>query len=247
MNVVQELARDGMTIAVGGFGLCGIPSRLIHALRESGAQNLTIVSNNMGVDGKGLGLLLENEQVTKVIASYVGENKLFARQYLDGVLEVEFNPQGTLAERLRAGGAGIPAFYTRTGAGTQVAEGKPTAVFDGIEYIQERAIVADLALVHAHTGDRYGNLRYRLAARNFNPVVAASGNITVAEVEHLVEAIDPELVHTPGIYVTHVVPAADSPKDIEQRTTRPRPDGPAFPTPEEWREAQLSSFEGTTP
>ncbi|WP_456695903.1 CoA transferase subunit A [Aeromicrobium sp. P5_D10] len=216
---------DGMTLAVGGFGLCGIPSDLIEAVRDSGVRDLTVVSNNMGVDGKGLGLLLENQQVAKVIASYVGENKLFARQYLDGVLEVEFNPQGTLAERMRAGGAGIPAFYTRTGVGTQIAEGKPTAEFDGITYVQERGIVADLALVHAHTGDRYGNLRYRLAARNFNPAVATCGKVTVAEVENLVEAVDPELVHTPGVYVTEIVQATDRVKDIEQRTTRPRPEG----------------------
>jgi 3-oxoacid CoA-transferase subunit A len=214
--------RDGMTIAVGGFGLCGIPSDLIEAVRDSGVTRLTIVSNNMGVDGKGLGLLLENSQVAKVIASYVGENKLFARQYLAGELEVEFNPQGTLAERMRAGGAGIPAFYTRTGVGTSVADGKPTAVFDDVEYVQERGIVADLALVHAHTGDAYGNLRYRLAARNFNPSAATCGKVTVAEVEHLVDAIDPELVHTPGVYVTEVVQARDRVKDIEQRTTRPR-------------------------
>lgn len=224
MNVLNEHLRDGMTIAVGGFGLCGIPSDLIEAVRDSGVTGLTIVSNNMGVDGKGLGLLLENEQVAKVVASYVGENKLFARQYLDGVLDVEFNPQGTLAERMRAGGAGIPAFYTRTGVGTQIAEGKPTAEFDGITYVQERGIVADLALVHAHTGDRHGNLRYRLAARNFNPAVATCGKVTFAEVEHLVDAIDPELVHTPGVYVTEVVQAAERVKDIEQRTTRPRPD-----------------------
>jgi 3-oxoacid CoA-transferase subunit A len=220
-EAVADLLHDGMTIAVGGFGLCGIPSDLIEAVRDSGVRSLTIVSNNMGVDGLGLGVLLENRQVAKVVASYVGENKLFARQYLDGVLDVEFNPQGTLAERLRAGGAGIPAFYTRTGVGTQIAQGKPTAVFDGVEYVQERGIVADLALVHAHTGDRYGNLRYRLAARNFNPAVATSGRVTVAEVEHLVDAVDPELVHTPGVYVTRVVQASDRVKDIEQRTTRP--------------------------
>ncbi|MBD8605553.1 CoA transferase subunit A [Aeromicrobium sp. CFBP 8757] len=229
MNEINDVVRDGMTIAVGGFGLSGIPSDLIEAVRDSGVTDLTIVSNNMGVDGKGLGLLLENQQVTKVVASYVGENKLFARQYLDGVLDVEFNPQGTLAERLRAGGAGIPAFYTRTGVGTAVAEGKPTAEFDGVTYVQERGIVADLALVHAHTGDAHGNLRYRLAARNFNPVVATCGRITIAEVEHLVDAVDPELVHTPGVYVTHVVRASDRVKDIEQRTTRPRPDGTAAP------------------
>jgi 3-oxoacid CoA-transferase subunit A len=222
-EALEGLLHDGMTIAVGGFGLCGIPSDLIEAVRDSGVTNLTIVSNNMGVDGLGLGLLLENSQVSKVIASYVGENKLFARQYLDGELEVEFNPQGTLAERMRAGGAGIPAFYTRTGVGTAVAEGKPTAEFDGITYVQERGIVADLALVHAYTGDRHGNLRYRLAARNFNPAAATCGKVTVAEVEHLVDAVDPELVHTPGVYVTRVIQARERVKDIEQRTTRPRP------------------------
>jgi 3-oxoacid CoA-transferase subunit A len=221
-EAVAGLLTDGMTLAVGGFGLCGVPSDLIEAVRDSGVKNLTVVSNNMGVDGKALGLLLENHQVTKVIASYVGENKLFARQYLDGELEVEFNPQGTLAERMRAGGAGIPAFYTRTGVGTAVAEGKPTAEFDGEEYVQERGIVADVALVHAHTGDSYGNLIYRLAARNFNPAVATCGRVTVAEVEHLVEAVDPELVHTPGVYVTRIVQAVERVKDIEQRTTRPR-------------------------
>jgi len=224
-EAVAGLLTDGMTLAVGGFGLCGIPCDLIEAVRDSGVKDLTVVSNNMGVDGKGLGLLLENHQVTKVIASYVGENKLFARQYLDGELEVEFNPQGTLAERMRAGGAGIPAFYTRTGVGTAVAEGKPTADFDGETYVQERGIVADVSLVHAHTGDAYGNLRYRLAARNFNPSVATCGEITVAEVEHLVDAVDPELVHTPGVYVTRIVQAVERVKDIEQRTTRPRPEG----------------------
>ena len=219
--------RDGMTIAVGGFGLSGIPSELIETVRDAGVRDLTIVSNNMGVDGLGLGLLLENQQVTKVVSSYVGENKLFAQQYLDGTLEVEFNPQGTLAERMRAGGAGIPAFYTRTGVGTSVAEGKPLAEFDGITYVQERAIVADLSLVHAHTGDPYGNLRYRLAARNFNPAVATCGRVTVAEVEHLVEAVDPELVQTPGVYVTSIVHTTGRTKHIEKRTTRPRTEAPA--------------------
>ena len=207
MDEWNDSLRDGMTIAVGGFGLCGIPTALIKIVRDSGVSGLTVVSNNMGVDGKGLGLLLETNQVSKVIASYVGENKLFARQYLDGVLEVEFNPQGTLAERLRAGGAGIPAFYTRTGVGTSVADGKPVATFDGIDYVQERGIVADLALVHAHIGDRHGNLRYRLSARNFNPPVATCGRVTVAEVEHLVDALDPELVQTPAVYVNAVIHA----------------------------------------
>jgi 3-oxoacid CoA-transferase subunit A len=224
-GALDGLLSDGMTIAVGGFGLCGIPTGLIQAVQRSGVNGLTVVSNNMGVDGKGLGLLLESGQVDKVIASYVGENKLFARQYLDGELHVEFSPQGTLAERLRAGGAGIPAFYTPTGVGTVVAEGKPTAEFDGATYVQERGIVADLALVHAHTGDRHGNLRYRLAARNFNPAVATSGRVTVAQVEHLVDAIDPELVQTPGVHVNHLVHQPDTPRDIEQRTTRPRPEG----------------------
>ena len=219
--------RDGMTIAVGGFGLSGIPTELIETVRDAGVRDLTIVSNNMGVDGLGLGLLLENQQVTKVVSSYVGENKLFAQQYLDGTLEVEFNPQGTLAERMRAGGAGIPAFYTRTGVGTSVAEGKPLAEFDGVTYVQERAIVADLSLVHAHTGDPYGNLRYRLAARNFNPAVATCGRVTVAEVEHLVEAVDPELVQTPGVYVTSIVHTTGRTKHIEKRTTRPRTEAPA--------------------
>lgn len=222
MNEWTSSLRDNITLAVGGFGLCGIPTTLIEAVRDSGVTGLTVVSNNMGVDGKGLGILLENNQVSKVIASYVGENKLFARQYLDGVLEVEFNPQGTLAERMRAGGAGIPAFYTRTGVGTSVAEGKPTATFDDIVYVQERGIIADLALVHAHTGDRHGNLRYRMSARNFNPVVAACARVTVAEVEHLVDALDPELVQTHGVYVDEVVHAPDVPKDIEQTTVRPR-------------------------
>src|SRR5690606_20130113 len=191
-----------MTIAVGGFGLSGNPVNLIRALRDSGAKNLTIVSNNMGVDGKGLGILLENEQVSKVLASYVGENKLFAEQYLAGTLDVEFVPQGTLAERLRAGGAGIPAFSTPTGVGTPVAEGKPEMEFDGKRAILERGIVADLALVRAHRGDTEGNLKYRYTARNFNPLVAMSGRITLAEVEHLEdEYLDPQNIDTPGVFV----------------------------------------------
>nr|WSY57569.1 CoA transferase subunit A [Streptomyces sp. NBC_00886]WSY58106.1 CoA transferase subunit A [Streptomyces sp. NBC_00886] len=225
-NAEEALAgmlTDGMTIAVGGFGLCGVPYDLIEVVRDSGVTALTIVSNNMGVDGKGLGLLLENRQVVKVIASYVGENKLFAQQYLDKALDVEFSPQGTLAERMRAGGAGIPAFYTRTGVGTPVAEGKPHAEFDGHVHVQERAIVADLALVHAHTADQAGNLTYRASARNFNPLVATCGRVTVAEAEHLSEEfIDPESVVTPGIYVRHVVAARDRGKEIEQRTVRLR-------------------------
>lgn len=219
---IDGLLFDGMTIAVGGFGLCGIPTALIAAIRDSGVRDLTVVSNNMGVDGKGLGLLLESGQVSKAISSYVGENRRFAQQYLDGTLEVEFNPQGTLAERLRAGGSGIPAFYTRTGVGTVVAEGKPTAEFDGITYVQEKALLPDLSVVHARVGDHFGNLRYRLAARNFNPLVAMAGRVTIAEVEQVVEAIDPELIQSPGIYVSHVVHVPDAVKDIEQRTVRPR-------------------------
>ena len=212
-----------MTIAVGGFGLSGIPHNLIVALRDTGVKDLTIVSNNMGVDGKGLGLLLENRQVSKVLGSYVGENKLFAEQYLSGALEVEFVPQGTLAERLRAGGSGIPAFYTPTGVGTPIAEGKEEAEFDGKRAILERGIVADLALVRAHTGDSEGNLRYRFTAKNFNPLVAMSGRVTLAEVEHLSEEyLDPERIDTQGVFVQRLVVAEDPVKDIEQRTVRTR-------------------------
>jgi 3-oxoacid CoA-transferase subunit A len=222
-EAVADVLTDGMTIAVGGFGLCGVPHDLIEVVRDSGVTDLTIVSNNMGVDGKALGLLLENRQVSKVIASYVGQNNLFAEQYLNKVLDVEFSPQGTLAERMRAGGSGIPAFYTRAGVGTSVAEGKPHAEFDGHVHIQERAIVADLALVHAHTADRAGNLTYRASARNFNPLAAMCGRVTVAEAEHLAEEfIDPDLVTTPGIYVSRLVVARERTKDIEQRTVRSR-------------------------
>ena len=222
---LSGVVRDGMTIAVGGFGLSGIPSNLIRALRDTGAKDLTIVSNNMGVDGKGLGLLLENRQVRKVLASYVGENKLFAAQYLEGTLEVEFVPQGTLAERMRAGGAGIPAFYTPTGVGTPVAEGKPEAEFDGRRVILERGIVADLALVRAFEGDPEGNLRYRLTARNFNPLAAMCGRVTVAEVENLTPSyLDPERIDTPGVFVQRVVRVEDTTKEIEQRTVRARQD-----------------------
>jgi 3-oxoacid CoA-transferase subunit A len=212
-----------MTLAVGGFGLSGIPRDLIEAVRDSGARNLTVVSNNMGVDGKGLGLLLENQQVSKVLASYVGENRLFAEQYLAGTLDVEFVPQGTLAERLRAGGAGIPAFYTPTGVGTPIAEGKPEAEFDGRRCILERGIVADLALVRAFQADAEGNLRYRMTSRNFNPLVAAAGQLTIAEAEEVLEDyLDPHDVVTPGVFVQRVVPVNNPTKDIEQRTVRVR-------------------------
>ncbi|MEI6844219.1 MAG: CoA transferase subunit A [Actinomycetes bacterium] len=222
---LDGLLSDGMTLAVGGFGLSGIPSDLIEAVRQTGVKDLVVVSNNMGVDGKGLGLLLENGQVRKVVASYVGENKLFAEQFLAGKLEVEFSPQGTLAERLRCGGAGIPAFYTKTGVGTLVAEGKPHAEFDGATYVQERAIVADVALVHAWLADTSGNLVYRYTARNFNPLVATAGKITIAEAENIVEAgeIDPNHVITPGVFVARLVKSSGREKDIEQRTVRPRP------------------------
>lgn len=220
-DALAGILADGMTIAVGGFGLCGIPVDLIDAVRDSGVRDLVVVSNNMGVDGLGLGLLLERGQVRKVIASYVGENDLFAKLYLAGELEVEFNPQGTLAERLRAGGAGVAGFYTRTGAGTQVAEGKPTAEFDGKTYLLERGIVADVALVRAHRGDAFGNLTYRYAARNFNPVVATAGLTTVAEVEQLQEdPLDPDVIVTPGIFVDRVVAATAREKAIEQRVVR---------------------------
>jgi 3-oxoacid CoA-transferase subunit A len=226
-EALADTIADGLTIAVGGFGLSGIPINLITAVRDSGAKNLVIVSNNMGVDGKGLGLLLEGGQVRKVIASYVGENKLFAEQYLSGALEVEFVPQGTLAERLRAGGAGIPAFFTPTGVGTPIAEGKEEQTFEtptgSVRAILERGIVADIALVRAHEADAAGNLRYRLTARNFNPLVATAGRLTLAEAETIVDGyLDPNEIHTPGIYVQRLVVVADRTKDIEQRTVRPR-------------------------
>jgi 3-oxoacid CoA-transferase subunit A len=221
VDALADIVRDGMTVAVGGFGLSGNPTSLIHALRDTGAKDLTIVSNNMGVDGKGLGLLIENRQVRRVLASYVGENKLFAEQYLSGELEVEFVPQGTLAERLRAGGAGIPAFYTPTGVGTPIAAGKPEADFDGVRAILERGIVADLALVRAHRADAEGNLRYRLTARNFNPLVAAAGRVTVVEADELMDDyLEPDDIHTPGIYVQRMIAADPADKEIEQRTVR---------------------------
>ncbi|KAA9152784.1 CoA transferase subunit A [Amycolatopsis acidicola] len=220
-EALDGVLADGMTIAVGGFGLSGNPNDLIEVVRESGVTGLTIVSNNMGVDGKGLGLLLENHQVRKVIASYVGENKLFAQQYLDGELEVEFSPQGTLAERMRAGGAGIAAFYTRAGVGTPIAEGKPHAEFDGYTHVQERAIIADVALAHAHTADAAGNLTYRYAARNFNPLAITCGRVSVAEAEVVLDGyLDPDLVGTPGVFVNRFVQARPRVKEIEKRTVR---------------------------
>src|SRR5689334_12348890 len=217
------MVKDGMTIMAGGFGLCGIPETLILAIRDSGAKELTFISNNAGVDGAGLGLLLETRQIRKMISSYVGENKLFAQQYLSGELELEFNPQGTLAERIRAGGAGIPAFFTRTGVGTLVAEGKEVREFDGEPYVMERGLIADLSIVRAWKGDTEGNLVYRKTARNFNPMIATAGKITVAEVEHLVPVgeIDPDQIHTPGIFVKRIIQATAE-KRIEQRTTRKR-------------------------
>jgi len=217
--------RDGMVIHSGGFGLCGIPDVLIDAVKESGVKDLTVVSNNAGIDDVGLGKLLRTRQIRKMIASYVGENAEFARQFLAGELEIEFNPQGTLAERIRAGGAGIPAFYTKTGVGTKVAEGKPTAEFDGETYVQERGIMADLALVHAWKADTEGNLVYRRTARNFNPMMATAARMTVAQVEHLVQPgeIDPDHVVTPGVFVQRIVALpADYQKRIESRTVRPR-------------------------
>jgi len=216
--------KDGMLIMAGGFGLCGIPETLIHAIRDSGVKNLTIVSNNAGVDGAGLGLLLETRQVKKMISSYVGENKLFAQQYLAGELEIEFNPQGTLAERIRAGGAGIPAFFTRTGVGTLIAAGKEEREFDGEKYVMERGIVADLSVVHAWKGDTEGNLLYRKTARNFNPMMATAAKMTVAQVENLVEPgqINPDHIITAGVFVKRIVHVPNAVKHIEQRTVRKR-------------------------
>ena len=223
---LSGIVRDGMTLAVGGFGLCGIPEALIKALRDSGAKHLTVASNNAGVDSYGLGMLLETRQIRKMISSYVGENKEFERQYLAGELELEFTPQGTLAEKLRAGGAGIPAFFTRTGVGTIVAEGKPTQVFDGVwggkEYVMERGIRADVSLVKAWKADKEGNLVFRKTSRNFNPVVAMCGKVTVAEVEQIVEngELEPDNVHTPGVFVKRLVLNPNPEKRIENRTVR---------------------------
>ena len=225
-EALAGLLFDGMTIMAGGFGLCGIPENLIAAIKETGVKDLTVVSNNCGVDGFGLGLLLESGQIRKMISSYVGENKLFEQLYLSGALELEFNPQGTLAERIRAGGAGIPAFFTKTGVGTEVAKGKEVREFDGETYVMERGIVADLAIVHAYMGDAEGNLVYRKTARNFNPMMATAGKVTVAEVENLVPvgSIDKDHIHTPGIFVDRIIKGAVYEKRIERVTTRPKED-----------------------
>ncbi len=223
-SALVDLLWDGMTVMSGGFGLCGTPQALIEAVRDIGPKDLTIVSNNAGVDGLALGILLESKQIKKMISSYVGENKLFADLFLSGELELEFNPQGTLAERIRAGGAGIPAFFTKTGVGTVVSEGKELRDFDGETYVMERGLRADISLVHAYIGDTEGNLVYRKTARNFNPIMAMAGKVTVAEVEHLVEpgGIEPDAIHTPGIFVQRIVHVPGAAKPIEKRTTRQR-------------------------
>ncbi|WP_180083115.1 CoA transferase subunit A [Acinetobacter sp. YH12102] len=221
-SALKDVVQDGHTLAVGGFGLCGIPEALITALKETGAKNLTCISNNAGVDGFGLGLLLETKQIKKMISSYVGENKEFERQYLNGELEVELTPQGTLAEKLRAGGAGIPAFYTATGVGTVIAEGKDVREFNGKSYILEESLTADVALVKAYKADKAGNLIFRKTAQNFNPVCAMAGKITIAEVEEIVEIgmLDPDEIHLPGIYVNRIVLNAQPEKRIEQMTLK---------------------------
>jgi 3-oxoacid CoA-transferase subunit A len=223
-TALAGLLKDGMLIMAGGFGLCGIPESLILAIRDSGVKGLTVVSNNAGIDGVGLGLLLDTKQIRKMISSYVGENKTFAQQYLAGELEIEFNPQGTLAERIRAGGAGVPAFFTRTGVGTQIADGKEVREFDGDMFVMEHGLIADLAIVHAWKGDTEGNLVYRKTARNFNPMMATAGRVTVAEVENLVEpgSVDPDHIITPGVFVQRIVHVPNAKKHIEQRTTRKR-------------------------
>lgn len=221
-DALKGIVKDGQMLAVGGFGLCGIPEALIDALQASGVKNLTVISNNAGVDGFGLGKLLATRQIKKMISSYVGENKEFERQYLSGELELEFTPQGTLAEKLRAGGAGIPAFFTRTGVGTVVAEGKEVREFDGVKYVMERSLVPDVSLVKAYIADKCGNLVFRKTARNFNPNVAMAGKITVVEVEKIVETgeLDPDQIHLPGIFVHRIVLNANPEKRIEQRTVR---------------------------
>ena len=224
---LDGIVHDGQLLAVGGFGLCGIPEALIDALRDSGAKNLSVISNNAGVDGFGLGKLLETRQISKMISSYVGENKEFERQYLAGELQLEFTPQGTLAERLRAGGAGIPAFFTRTGVGTLVAEGKEIREFDGHQYVMERALLPDVALGKAWKADKSGNLIFRRTARNFNPAAIMAGKISVVEVEEIVEtgSLDPDSIHLPGIYVHRIVLNATPEKRIEKRTTKQNPKG----------------------
>ncbi|MFN3888663.1 MAG: CoA transferase subunit A [Aquabacterium sp.] len=226
-NALAGIVKDGQLLAVGGFGLCGIPEALIDALQASGVKDLTVISNNAGVDGFGLGKLLNTRQIKKMISSYVGENKEFERQYLAGELELEFTPQGTLAEKLRAGGAGIPAFFTKTGVGTIVAEGKETREFDGETYVMERALVPDVALVKAWKADKSGNLIFRRTARNFNPAAAMAGKLTVVEVEEIVETgtFDPDAIHLPGIYVHRIVLNATPEKRIEKRTTQQNPKG----------------------
>jgi 3-oxoacid CoA-transferase subunit A len=221
-SALAGLLFDGMSIAAGGFGLCGIPETLIAAIRVSGVKGITAISNNAGVDDFGLGVLLKTRQIAKMISSYVGENKEFERQYLAGELQVEFNPQGTLAERMRAGGAGIAAFYTKTGVGTQIAQGKEARDFNGDTYLMETGLVADLSIVKAWKGDPYGNLVYRKSARNFNPMVATCGRVTVVEVEHLVGAgaLEPDQIHTPGVFVKRMILAVHNEKRIEQRVTR---------------------------
>ena len=221
-EALEGVLFDGMTIMAGGFGLCGIPENLIAAIRDAGVKDLTVVSNNCGVDDFGLGILLAGGQIRKMISSYVGENKLFAELYLSGKLELEFNPQGTLAERIRAGGAGIPAFFTKTGVGTLVAEGKEVREFDGEAYVMERGLTADLSIVKAWQGDHEGNLVYRMTARNFNPMMATAGKVTLAEVEQVVPtgALDPDHIHTPGIFVNRIICGAPYDKQIEQRTIR---------------------------
>ena len=227
-NAVEALGKvglhDGMTIMAGGFGLCGIPENLIVALRDSGVKNLTMISNNAGVDDFGLGLLLKTRQIKKMVSTYVGENSIFEQQYLKGELEIEFVPQGTFAERIRAGGAGVAGFYTPTGVGTQIAGGKETRLFDGREYLLELGLTAELSLIKAWRGDRLGNLLFRKTARNFNPMMATAGKITIAEVEELVGvgAIDPDAIHTQGIYVDYIFQGQNYEKRIEQRTVRPR-------------------------
>jgi 3-oxoacid CoA-transferase subunit A len=226
-SALEGVVQDGMTLMCGGFGVCGIPENLIAALHASGTRNLTVVSNNAGLDGVGLGLLLQARQIRKMISSYVGENKEFERQFLAGEVQIEFNPQGTMAERIRAGGAGIYGFFTKTGAGTQVAEGKETRVIDGETYVLEKGLVADVALVKAWKGDTEGNLIYRKTARNFNPVMATAAHVTLAEVEELVEpgVLDGDAIHTPGIFVQRIIQGVNYSKMIEKRTVRKRAEG----------------------